>query len=174
VQRVRVVDLVGLDPEVEAALWQFVIEIDLVTHVRAGHRPVDEPLRWRLADPRRWRVMHLGDHLWVRVVDPAVALAARRYEVADALVLELGDSFLPHNDGCWLVDGSPDGAVVTRTDRAPDLACAASDLGSMYLGGVAASTLAAAGRVQEVTPGALARADRFFASRPAPWCSTEF
>ena len=171
---VQVVDLVATDPAVEATLWRFLTEIDLVTEVRARHRPIDDPLRWRLADPRRVRTTHVGDHLWVRILDPAVALAARRYAVDDALVIELTDPFLPANDGCWLVEGSPDGVAVTRTDRAPDLACAAPDLGSVYLGGVAPSTLARAGRVHELTRGALARADRFFVTQPAPWCSTEF
>jgi hypothetical protein len=36
------------------------------------------------------------------------------------------------------------------------------------------TTLAAAGRVAERTPGALRRADQFFASEPAPWCTTSF
>jgi hypothetical protein len=49
-----------------------------------------------------------------------------------------------------------------------------ADLGAAYLGGVAFSTLCAAGRVEERIPGGLDRADALFASRPLPWCGTEF
>ena len=116
----------------------------------------------------------MRDHLWVRVVDVGAALSARTYGADDALVLELADEFRPETSGRWLVDGGPDGAACTRTDRDPDLALGAAELGALSLGGVAVSTLAAAGRVREVTTGAVARADRFFTSIPAPWCSTHF
>jgi predicted acetyltransferase len=167
-------DLDALDDEVEAALWDYLVHVDLVVSIRTENRPVDEPLQWRLADQRRVHVDSVGDHLWVRVVDPAVALAARRYATDDALVLELTDPFRPDNGGCWLIDGGPDGAHTVRTDRAPDLSLSAPELGSIYLGGVSPSTLARAGRSREVAPGALARADAFFATHPAPWCATHF
>ncbi len=171
---IAVMDLDAIDDEVEAALWDYLLHVDLVVSITASNRPVDEPLRWRLADQRRVHIDGVYDHLWVRVVDPAVALAARRYATDDSLVLELVDQFRADNDGCWLVDGSPDGAVATRTDRAADLSLAAPELGSIFLGGVTPSALARAGRVRELTPGALARADAFFAAAPAPWCATHF
>jgi hypothetical protein len=49
-----------------------------------------------------------------------------------------------------------------------------ADLGAMYLGGVSPSTLAAAGRVNEVGPGVLAAADRVFASPVTPFCTLHF
>jgi len=61
-----------------------------------------------------------------------------------------------------------------RTSAAPDLAMTVRELGALYLGGVSATTLARAGRVAELTRGALARADRFFCVSPAPWCGTHF
>ena len=43
--------------EAEAALWEYLLGIDLVAHgARPTTGPVDEPLRWRLADPRRLQV----------------------------------------------------------------------------------------------------------------------
>ena len=143
----RVLELQAVDDDAEAAMWSYLFGIDLVGTITAADRPVDDPLRWRLADPRRLRVRQLRDHLWVRVVDVAAALAARTYGADDALVLELIDDFRPENSGCWLVDGGPDGATCARTDRAADLALSAADLGALYLGGVPVSTLAAAGRV---------------------------
>ncbi len=116
----------------------------------------------------------LRDHLWVRIVDVAAALSARTYNADDDLVVELIDDFRPGNSGCWLVDGGPDGATCARTDRAADLTVSAADLGALYLGGVPVSTLAAAGRVRELTAGGVARADRFFLTHPSPWCTTHF
>jgi hypothetical protein len=48
------------------------------------------------------------------------------------------------------------------------------DLGAAFLGGVRLSTLAAAGRVEERTPGALARADALFAAEAMPYSGTMF
>ena len=170
----EVLDLYALDDDVEAALWQFLVDIDLVANVKGLVRPFDEPLRWRLADPRRLQIHQVTDHLWVRVVDPAVALAARSYSSDDRVVIELTDPFLPQNEGRWSIDGSHDGAEVTRTDAEPDLALSAPELGGLYLGGVAASTLERADRIIELVPGAIERADRFFSITPLPWCRTDF
>jgi predicted acetyltransferase len=170
----RAEEVFALDDEVEAALWRFLLDVDLVGTVVAQGRPVEEPLRWRLADPRRLSTNELRDHLWLRVLDVPATLGARRYPVEDSIVLELTDPFRPANDGRWVVEGGPDGAVAGRTSADADLALGITDLGALALGGVTATTLARAGRVEERRPGALQRADRFLASSPAPWCYTDF
>ena len=53
--RIIVEELRGESPEVEAALWRFVLDLDLVGQVIVKRGPVDEPIRWRLADPRQLR-----------------------------------------------------------------------------------------------------------------------
>ena len=57
---------------------------------------------------------------------------------------------------------------------AADIELRASSLGSLYLGGVSAETLLAAGRIRELVPGAAARAAELFRAERVPWCSTEF
>ena len=47
-------------------------------------------------------------------------------------------------------------------------------LGSVYLGGFTFEQLVRAGRVEELTEGAAARADAMFASPRAPWCPEIF
>jgi predicted acetyltransferase len=170
----RVLEIQAVDAEAEAAMWSYLFGIDLIGTVTAAERPVDDPLRWRLPDARRLRVRQLRDHLWLRVLDLGAAFGARTYETEEALVVELHDAFRPDNSGCWLIDGGPEGATCTRTDRAADLSLSAADLGALYLGGVPASTLAAAGRVRELTTGAVARADHFLLVHPSPWCTTHF
>ena len=47
-------------------------------------------------------------------------------------------------------------------------------LGSLYLGDVSFSTLAAANRITVHDPDAVTEADRLFAVAEPPWCGTAF
>ncbi|HEV2457767.1 MAG TPA: GNAT family N-acetyltransferase, partial [Ktedonobacterales bacterium] len=164
---VLVEEVLAVTSAARAALWRYLLALDLVAKIRAVNRPIDEPLRWMLADPRRLRVTAINDDLWLRLIDIPVALAARRYAGAGRLVLAVEDAFLPENTGCYALECGPDGAECRRgdgTDDAADLALGVADLGAVFLGGVRFSTLAAAGRVEERSPGALARADALFAA----------
>ncbi len=175
-------ELRGQTPDVEAALWRFVFDLDLVGDVRAKRRPVDEPLRWRLADPRQLKVDVVRDRLYLRVLDVATALESRGYRRAGRLVLDV----LPSADqadngpdpavGRWVLEAGPDGASCrsVRNGENADLRLGVTELGALYLGGVAASTLAAAGRVDELRPGSLDRADALLATTPAPLTGTGF
>jgi len=127
-----------------------------------------------LADPHRLRVTRLHEFLWLRLVDVAAALPARRYAASDALVLEMGDPVLPENTGRFRLEAGPDGAACAPTSAPADLAVGVADVSAAYLGGVTFTTLVRAGRVGELTPGAAQRADALFASRPAPWTVTDW
>ena len=171
---VKVRMLVGLTVEAEAALWRYLLDLDLAGTIKLIDRPADDPIRWRLADPRRLRVTEVGDQLWVRLLDLPGALAARRYAVDDALVLEVSDALRPRNQGRFRLEGGPDGAACEPTTAEPDLALDVADAGAAYLGGASLVSLARAERVAERTPGALLRADRMFAASPPPICTTHF
>jgi predicted acetyltransferase len=171
---VKVRMLVGLTVEAEAGLWRYLLDLDLAGTIKLMDRPVDDPVRWRLADPRRLRVTEVGDQLWVRLLDLPGALAARRYAVDDALVLEVSDALRPRNQGRFRLEGGPDGASCEPTTAEPDLALDVADVGAAYLGGASLASLARAERVAERTPGALLRADRMFAAAPPPICTTHF
>lgn len=178
----EVIDLLGADGDVEAGLWRFLLDMDLVTDVTASHRPVDDSLRWRLADPRQLRTTALTDTLWLRVLDLPAALRARSYRRSARLVLDVAgydEASPPDPDvvlGRWTVDAGSDGTSVHRSARgeATDLRLGVAEMGALYLGGVSATTLAGAGRIVEDRPGALADADRLFATTPAPLSSTGF
>jgi|SRR5579871_55569 predicted acetyltransferase len=167
-------DLVATTPHAYAALWRYLLSVDLIQTVQVQRRSVDEPLRWLLADPRRLRVTSLTDDLWVRLLDIPAALTARGYSTADRLIFEVADAFRPQTAGRYLLEAGPDGARCVLTSDSADIALDVADLGAAYLGGVRFSTLARAGRVAEQTTGALVRADTLFASTPAPWCGTPF
>lgn len=172
--KIRVDDLHGLDDEVETALWTYVVDHDLVTSVTAHGRPLDEPLRWRLADARQLATTDVLDGLWVRIVDVPAALSSRRYATSDELTIEVVDRFRPQTSGRYVIEGGPDGAACARVDRAADITLDIADLGAIYLGGVTPTALHRAGRITEDSPGSIARADVFFASTPAPWMTTGF
>lgn len=167
---IRVGHLYGFDDEIEAALFEFLLSIDLVKTIAAWDRPVDDPLRWRLADFRRMRVGTQGDHLWTRLLDVERALSARELGADDRLVIEITDAFRPQTAGAYVIEPG----ACRRTDENPDLRMDVRDLGALYLGAVSATTLARAGRVQGCTAGALGRADRLLASSATPWCRTHF
>ena len=167
-QDVLVVFLLGTDSEIEAELWRYCFGIDLRCEVHAYHRPVDDPLPWRLEDPRRLqRSPH--DQLWLRLVDVTAALALRSYDESGGFRIRVRDEFCPWNQGVFELEGSPSGAECRSTQQDPDLELTAADLAAAYLGGVTFSTLARAGRVSEHSLGALEAADRMFRTDRQPW-----
>jgi predicted acetyltransferase len=170
---VTVEELVAASPAAYARLWQHCTSIDLTTTVRAGDRAVDELLPWLLEDGRAVSQAGRFDFVWVRILDVAAALSARHYDNEGALVIDVHDDL--GLAACRVaLHGGPDGATCTPSEQTPDLVMPVDALGSLYAGGVATSTLAAAGRVVESTPGAVARADTMFRSVSTPWCSTWF
>jgi predicted acetyltransferase len=170
----EIVELIARTSAAYAALWRYCLDVDLVARIRGRHRPVDEPLRWMLADSRRLRVSHLADNLWVRLLDIPTALATRRYATEGQLTFEVSDAFLPDLAGRYTLEASLDGATCARSDHPVDISLDVAALGAAYLGGVSFASLTQAGLMREETPGALARADAMFATFPAPYCSTRF
>ncbi|MGW0813999.1 GNAT family N-acetyltransferase [Streptomyces viridiviolaceus] len=160
--------LAGLDPATEAALWRFLFDVDLTTTLTARGRPVDEAWQYQVSDIRRCQP-RVRDGLYVRLVDVGAALAARTYQAPVDVVFEVEDAFCPWNQGRWRLSGDAKGASCERTTDAADLALSVRELGAAYLGGVTLGALAAAGRVREQRPGALAEASVGFASDVAPW-----
>jgi len=168
-----VMELVAATPDAYLRLWRYCCEVDLITRVQAGDRPVHEPLVWLLRDGRALRQTGRFDFLWVRVLDVAAALSARRYPTEGRIVVEVTDP-LGIAAGRFALEGGPTGATCTATDATAEMTLPVDALGSLYLGGVSALALAGAGRIDEHTTGTVARADTMFRSSITPWCSTWF
>jgi len=166
-------ELMAATGEANTALWRFCFDMDLMTSTEALKRPVDDPMPWMLADPRRLQ-RSTRDGMWLRLIDVCASLKLRGYMQSNRLVLEVRDELCPWNEGRFELEGSSEGATCRPTGASPDLALAVSDLASAYLGTVSFSTLSQAGLVDEITPGALLRADRMFAVRYKPWTPSNF
>ncbi|WP_181808514.1 GNAT family N-acetyltransferase [Streptomyces shenzhenensis] len=161
-------DLAALDPASDAALWRFLFGIDLMSRLTVRGRPVDEAWQYQVSDIRRCltRVRDMG---YVRLVDVGAALAARTYQTPVDVVLEVADAFCPWNAGRWRLAGDAKGASCERTTDPAELTLSVRELAAAYLGGVSLLSLARAGRVGELRPGALAEASVAFGSPAAPW-----
>lgn len=189
---VRVDELVGASGAAVRTLWGFVVGLDLVDVLAAPARPLDDPLRFALVDSRAVEVSAVVDRSWVRLVDVAAALGGRRYGDAGRLVLEVvgapgaEGAGSPDGRGVYLIDTDGDGVASVerigtpeREDRAhlgglPRLSLDLAALGSLYLGGVPAGLLVAAGRATPSSEEAVGVAARLFASAPAPFCTADF
>jgi predicted acetyltransferase len=179
----QVRELMATDVAAHAAVWNDLLSRDLVGEVRAPSRPVDEPLLFLLADPRRARP-RIADGLWIRLVSVPDALTQRRYSCAVDVVIEVADDLLPENAGRWRLRApGPEGAAgpaasqratCERTSAAADVILPVQSLGAAYLGGTRLGALAGAGLAEQARPGALAALSAALSWDPAPWCPTGF
>ncbi|MCG2624294.1 GNAT family N-acetyltransferase [Arthrobacter sp. I2-34] len=171
---VKVVDLVAATPAAYLGLWAYLGSIDLVERIEYPLAAVEDPLPWALRDGRGYQVTGEEDTLWLRILDPVTALQSRSYAGAGSVSFEIADP-LDLAAGRWrLTAGGGEASVEPlAADAAVDLRLGVEALGSLYLGGTTAHTLAAAGRVAG-EPGAVARLDRLMALPERPYCITHF
>jgi predicted acetyltransferase len=170
----KVRELMAVDPAASAALFTDLLSRDLTSEFRVQRRPVDDPLLYQLADPRRTRPA-LSDGLWVRIVDVPRALAGRRYSCPVDAVIEVRDEILPSNARRWRLTAGPDGvASCVPATEAADVALDVTELGAAYLGGTKLGAIAAAGLVSERRPGAVRQLSAAMSWDPAPWCPLVF
>ncbi|MFJ8229894.1 GNAT family N-acetyltransferase [Streptomyces sp. NPDC094448] len=162
-------ETIATDDAAFTSLARFVLGHDLVSQVVFRHIPPEHPLRWQLADLRAGEVGDHADWLWVRLLDVPRALTARGWVTDGDLVLDVDDPFLGEHDR-YLLTVREGRASCVPTGRHPDLSLDVRDLGSLYLGGIAPSTLVRAGHVRACRPGAAAAADALFRTEGPPHC----
>jgi predicted acetyltransferase len=171
---VTAVDMFALSVEYEARLWKFLADHDWVSRVISEEtRPVDELWRDLLANRRVVYPTGHWDPLWLRVLDPAAVLGARRYDVPGRFVLRIVDKD-GHADGTFAVEGGPDGATCARSTQSPDVTLPVAILSSILLGGYTASRYAALGMLEEHRDGAVAGLSAMFRIGIPPWLPTDF
>ncbi|ANP71363.1 GNAT family N-acetyltransferase [Cryobacterium arcticum] len=178
--KLTLVDLVAATDDAYAALWRFLIEMDMVDEIAAPLRSVSEPVAWQVADHRAVRKTGERDHLWLRILDVPAALAARRYTAPGHYLLDVTDD-LGFATGRFLLTVAADGSGQahpltdsTAPEGTVEVSLSTADLASLYLGGTSAVDLARAGRITERTPDAAIRLDTALHSAYAPHLSTWF
>ncbi|HEU0303578.1 MAG TPA: GNAT family N-acetyltransferase [Gaiellaceae bacterium] len=162
------VDAIATSTEATRELWRFIFNVDLVAKVSFWNYDPATPLFLMVRDARRLQ-LKLGDGVWLRLVDVGEALRRRSYEREGGVVLEVTDVFCPWNEGRYRA-----GEGAGPTEDAAELRLSAADLGSAYLGAFSFERLAAAGRVEELAEGAIARASGLFRTALPPWCPEPF
>jgi predicted acetyltransferase len=171
-----VADLIATTPDAHRALWQHLLERDLVKTIKVGRIAIDDPIRLMFTDTRAFHTRAIVDRLWIRPIDAVALLSARSYSGVGssspgAVVIEVEPS--------QTVGGKPvrirlssDGVEVTQAE--PDLSMSGAALGAISLGGTDVHALVTAGRVRELHAGAAKTADALLFCSPKPAMLTSF
>lgn len=170
---VEVPEFVAATEEAYLDLWGYLAGLDVVEEIHLDDRPLDEPIRHHLKDARALSYKHTFDYLWVRILDVAGALAARSYAVPGEVVLDVEDTDLGgYGAGRFVLTSDESGATCEPTSAEPDLRVSQRALAACYLGGHRLRQLSHL--VEELSPGALDRADLMFSTPLPPWNQTGF
>jgi predicted acetyltransferase len=169
---VEVIEVISLTDSAHLAMWGFLTSIDLYPNVEAWNLAVDDPLPFQVTDGRRVS-RKIVDALWLRVMDVPAALEARGYEESGSVVLEVVDPAEPSTSGVYRLSSSEGIGTCVSVDDTPDVTLDADALGSLYLGGGGAMSLAAAGRIRGDV-GAVTRLHRIMRVARPPWCPDVF
>ena len=171
--KIRVKELVAASDDAHTGLWRFLTSIDLFPEIEYWNVPVDDPLRWKVADPRRV-TRKRWDAQWVRLLDIPAALSSRAYAADGVLRFRVADPFQPDLEGVYELEVS-DGVGTCRRSKGSeaDLSFEVDVLGGLYLGGGDAISKARGGRI-EGDDDAVVRLQRMFRGDVQPWCEEVF
>jgi predicted acetyltransferase len=159
----EVLEFITASTEAHRALWQHLLERDLVSTVRVARICVDDPIRLMLTDARAFVTRGVMDRLWIRPINTYALLSARAYSPGEPVVIDVdGSRFRVGSDG------------VSPSVAPADLVSDGASLGAIVLGGTDVRALVVAGRIVERRAGATADADRLLQCTPKPSMLTGF
>ena len=170
--RADVFDFVAVADEAHRELWRVLLNLDLVSTVDV-QLPTDDPLPLAVTDFRPVAREARGDAMWLRILDIPAALTLRGYRGDLDVVIDIEDPFRGRGGtfGLQVTDGV---AQVAPSTAEPDVRMDIAVLGSIYLGAIAPSAMAAAGRLWTAGPDITAALDRAWATDRAPFAGTYF
>ena len=156
-------------------LWSVLGELDLMKSFWVGGIAIDDPLVTLASDVRSLG-LRFRDQLWLRILDVRAALEARDFSADVDVTIVVDDDLVAENSHPWRVRVESGKARVTRADRdaSADIRIGIQELSAAYLGGVSLDSLATAGLVQEVLPGAVAGLSDAMRSRQSPRSTFKF
>ena len=163
----HLLEFAAITPAAHAALWQTLLDVDLVGEIHSRALAIDDPLPYLLENQRALRTTVVADGVWANTRDASIAFAARTYRTDDRLVVEA--------DGKrWAIEGGREGGSCKPVRTRPDLTTSHSGLSSLIYGGVQPSALVAGRRMTARNDDALRRADLFFPTSLAPNCQSQY
>ncbi|TLP75312.1 GNAT family N-acetyltransferase [Nesterenkonia sphaerica] len=146
----RIRDLIAVDAASRLELLRHLAEMDLVERILIPHgAPVTDPLEHALVNPRVVKTTSVSDVLWVRLLNPVVALESRAWNADGEFSLTVRDG-LGIADGVFTVSVSSGVAQVTSAESATapqHFTLDVATLGSLYLGDASVLTMREAGRI---------------------------
>ena len=165
-------EVIGADTGVELALWQYLMDVDLIRTWKADERPSTTSSREAFADRRAYEVKSIDDEQWLRLIDVDAALRARTYNAALGIGHDRRHRPVAGRQQRHLVDLGRRRRTLRRRSTPTSLLTSppsrrrtwAEPAGRRWWRRVAV----------ERTPGAAAIADVLFASRPLPFCGSFF
>ena len=163
---VQVQALLTASPEAHAAIWRYLLDLELAALGAVDNRPLDDPIRWLLAEWRHYQVKH-----------SATACGCRCSTLGGAGGARLS---VPTASWCWIwrAAGCCSRCATARQLRAhrprAEIELDPPALASTFLGGYRFTALRDGERLRELEPGACVRADSMFRAEREPWCSYEF
>ncbi len=170
--QVLVNEVIATTDRAHSALCRYLTNIDLFPRVGWWNTPVDDPLWWKLVEPRRLNRKR-GDALWVRIMDVPAALEARSYEHDGAIRMAIDDRFRPATAGVYELVVSDGVGKCVRVEGDAGVSLGIDALGALYLGGSNAVAMAAAGHI-DGSGEAVTQLHRLFHTDIAPWCEEVF
>jgi predicted acetyltransferase len=170
----EVMFLIASSNAAEETLLRLLLGLDLVDSVLLPHRPLHDRLRWTLKDGRRLETLSVTDHLWLRILDPVVALQDRAFPpMSTPLVIGITDQSGFTEDSVLEISSDGMCTSVRKTSAAPDVEMDIATLSSILLGGNSVWALASAGRIKCESSALLAVATAF-APIEEPFTDTSF
>jgi predicted acetyltransferase len=169
---VNVKEILATTDRSHTGLWNFVSGIDLYPRVRHWNVATDDPLWWKLIDPRRVE-RRRTDALWVRIMDVPAALEARTYEFDGSIRIGVEDPFRPGTSGVYELAVSEGVGKSMVVDGDADVDVGIDALGALYLGTSSALSMASAGLI-DGAPDRVSQLHRLFHTAVEPWCDDVF
>lgn len=147
-----ILKLVASSQLARAALIGFVGDHDLIEEVHA-QGPLRDPLKLLLSNERDYSVRSVSDELWLRILDPVIALSARGYVHDGSLGLQIIDElgFAAGNFEITVASGVGTARRVKQVSEVMALVqLDVVDLARLYLGDVSLGELVAVGRAKNL------------------------
>lgn len=154
------------DPAIDRALWQALVDIDLVEKLTYEYSYYGDPLPLSLVDSRAVTARKSSDSVWLRILDLPTATSERGFESDGSVVLHVEDS-MGYCQGTWRISVSDGRGRAEPSQEEAGVRLGVDTLASLWFGDRTAVTLASAGLVHG-DPASIAALSQLFATSHAP------